>query len=220
MLSSTRFFLLAGLTCLPLCGACGVETTSAEAGGEIGVDPEQSDSQEPQAETPAEEPPAPIEVVDLEVAGVRNLHQAGSIYTAGQHDEAGLRALQERGVRTVVNLRFPAETPDMDQGALAEELGLAWESRSFNSPETMTDELIAEVCASLSDESKHPLLLHCASANRVGAIWYVHRMLDHGIESEQAESEAREIGLRSDALLARANEYLAAQGVELGAEGE
>ena len=56
---------------------------------------------------------------------------------------------------------------------------------------------------------KHgPTLLHCAVADRVGAIWYAYRRLDGHLSPEAAKREADTVGLRSPAYLDRAREYV------------
>ena len=54
-------------------------------------------------------------------------------------------------------------------------------------------------------------MLHCGSANRVGAVWMVYRVLDEGVTWEQAHREALEVGLRTDGYVERAKEYVEAR---------
>lgn len=49
----------------------------------------------------------------------------------------------------------------------------------------------------VEDPDNAPLLIHCGSANRVGAMWALYRALK-GIPEEIALEEARTIGLQSD----------------------
>ena len=61
----------------------------------------------------------------------------------------------------------------------------------------------------LGDKKKQPLMLHCGSANRVGAIWLVHRVLDDGIDVDVAVVEAKKVGLRVPSYLEKAKDYIA-----------
>ena len=63
----------------------------------------------------------------------------------------------------------------------------------------------------LSDHERKPILVHCASANRVGAVWLAHRVLDDGLAYEAALAEAKTVGLKAPALEQRAKEYIDAR---------
>ena len=52
------------------------------------------------------------------------------------------------------------------------------------------------------------MLLHCASSNRVGAVWLAYRALDGGLSIEEAKAEAKIVGLKSPALEAKAIDYV------------
>jgi hypothetical protein len=51
-------------------------------------------------------------------------------------------------------------------------------------------------------------LIHCASANRVGAFWMIYRVLEQGWSEDKALAEAERIGLRSPALKQFAHDYI------------
>ena len=53
--------------------------------------------------------------------------------------------------------------------------------------------------------------MHCASANRTGAVWLAHRIVDGGLEFEAALAEARQVGLRTPAYEDRVREYVEAR---------
>jgi protein tyrosine phosphatase (PTP) superfamily phosphohydrolase (DUF442 family) len=56
--------------------------------------------------------------------------------------------------------------------------------------------------------AERPILLHCGSANRVGAVWLPYRVLDAGLAWDAALAEAKTIGLRTPALEAKAMDYV------------
>jgi len=60
-----------------------------------------------------------------------------------------------------------------------------------------TDFQIAEFAHIVEDANNAPLLIHCASANRVGAMWTMYRILD-GVPPKIAFEEGRTIGLQPD----------------------
>ena len=53
------------------------------------------------------------------------------------------------------------------------------------------------------------MFVHCGSANRVGALWLIKRVMKDGWTIAQATEEAKAIGLRSEKLEAFALKYLA-----------
>jgi hypothetical protein len=51
--------------------------------------------------------------------------------------------------------------------------------------------------------------IHCAAANRVGAVWLIKRVLVDGWDIERATAEAKRVGLRSPQLEQFALDYIA-----------
>ena len=84
---------------------------------------------------------------------------------------------------------------------------MAYANPGFQGPDQLTDTVLDESLALLRDADR-PLLMHCASANRTGAVWLAHRVLDGGLSVDQALIEARTVGLRSPAYEARVLEYV------------
>ncbi len=64
------------------------------------------------------------------------------------------------------------------------------------------------VRALLDDSARRPVLVHCASANRVGALLLPVLMLDRGMERDEALETAMQVGLRSEALARQALDYV------------
>ena len=132
----------------------------------------------------------------------------GDVYLAGQPSATDLGLYAEQGLRTVVSLRGENESIGYDERARAAELGLAYENLPYSKPEQLDDAFFARA-RELLGSAPRPLLVHCASGNRVGALWIPWRVLDGGIELEAAVAEARAIGLSSSALEQKAREYVA-----------
>ena len=53
-----------------------------------------------------------------------------------------------------------------------------------------------------------PVFVHCGSANRVGGMWMIKRVLQDKWTVEQARAEAEAIGLREPAMIAFVTEYI------------
>lgn len=135
------------------------------------------------------------------------LHVLDGILFAGQPSAEDLDQAQRLGVKTVINLRHAAEIADFDEGQAVESRGMRYVNVPFGKAEELTAAVFDKLRAELRD-SKRPILLHCASANRVGAVWLPYRVLDGRLDVEPALAEAQAIGLRSAAYEARARAYV------------
>ena len=146
----------------------------------------------------------PPEAVDpAAIPAYRLLHPG--LAAAGQPTPAALAGLREMGFRTVVNLRSEKEGP-ADERAVVEAQGL----RYVSIPVTTDTFSLADVEALekvLNDPTAAPVLLHCASSNRVGAAWAVIQARK-GKSLEEAEAAGREAGLNSPAMAAAVRRVL------------
>jgi uncharacterized protein (TIGR01244 family) len=131
----------------------------------------------------------------------------GGVYLAGQPGEEDFKQFDAAGVKTVINLRAAGENKDFDEAKLLSELGMMYHNPGFNSPQTLSDPIFRRVRDLLNNKKNEPVLLHCASGNRVGALWLAHRVIDDGIPYDQALEEARAIGMKP-AFEARVKEYI------------
>jgi protein tyrosine phosphatase (PTP) superfamily phosphohydrolase (DUF442 family) len=137
-------------------------------------------------------------------------HVIGNVILASQPSPADIEALRAAGIRTVINLRAASEI-NWDEGAQVRGLGMQYLNPGFSTPDQLTDSIFDSVREALRSNRDQQVLLHCASANRVGAAWLAHRVLDGGLDYPTALEEAQTVGLRSPELEARAREYIARQ---------
>lgn len=131
------------------------------------------------------------------------------VATAGQPRADQLRALAAAGYRAVLDLRTAGEPRGYDEAAVARDAGLRYESVPVTTP---ADGDFDAVRSFLSDESNVPVLVHCASANRVGALLLPYLVLDLGHPLEDALPAAQRIGLRSPELAEAALRYIRSRG--------
>jgi len=132
------------------------------------------------------------------------------VATGGQPTETAYSKLAANGYRAVLNLRTPSEGFDLErEKQLVEKAGLKYISipviGSAPKPE-QADEFIRAV----KDSANQPMLIHCGSANRVGAFWMIYRVVEQGWPEDKALDEAIQIGLRSPDLKTFAQQYIAA----------
>ncbi len=128
------------------------------------------------------------------------------IATAGQPRAEQFRKLADAGIRTVIDLRPPEEPRGFDEVAAVREAGLRYVNVPVT-PQTLGDADFDRVRALLNDPANRPALLHCASANRVGAVLLPYLMLDEGRSQDDALEMARQVGLRSSEMADAALHY-------------
>lgn len=126
----------------------------------------------------------PLAVLPRHVA--LNEHQ----HVSGQPSVEAIAKLKSAGITTVIDLRPDAETPDLDEKAVVEESGLRYRSLPIASPADLTRENVIKFDQLLKESQKEDVLVHCASANRVGAMLALRA---HWLEGKSAE-EALAIG--------------------------
>lgn len=131
----------------------------------------------------------------------------GGITLAGQPTRADFEEARKQGFKTVVNYRKPGEFADFDEKALVESLGMNYISLPWHGEAELTDAIFTEGRKSLRD-AQQPLLVHCATANRVGAIWLAYRVLDKGVAFDAALAEAKAIGLKTPGFETKAKDYI------------
>jgi uncharacterized protein (TIGR01244 family) len=113
----------------------------------------------------------------------------------GQPDEAALRQAAEAGIEVVVNLRGPTESTDFDQSQLVAELGMTYVRLPISGANDLTPENVRAFGGFLEAIGDRPALLHCASGNRVGALFALHAGLNEGMDTEAALELGREHGM-------------------------
>jgi uncharacterized protein (TIGR01244 family) len=126
---------------------------------------------------------------------------------AGQPTPAALQGLKEMGFRTVVNLRSEKEGP-ADEKAVVEAQGLRYVSIPIL-PDTFSLADVQALEKVLEDPTASPVLVHCASSNRVGAAWAVIQARK-GKSLEEAEAAGRAAGLASPQMEAALRRVLGA----------
>lgn len=132
-----------------------------------------------------------------------------SFATAGQPKETAFAKLSASGFRSVLNLRTDAEGIDLArEREMAEKAHLKYINVPV-APPSISDETVNAFIAAVEDKSNHPMLIHCGTANRVGAMMMIYRVLKQGWPEEKAMEEAARIGLTSPGLKKFSQDYIA-----------
>lgn len=118
-----------------------------------------------------------------------------TIATAGLLKDGAVAELKPLGFVTVLDLRGPKEGTASEQ-ADVESRGL----RYFNIPvieQAPTDEQVEAFTHIVEDPANQPILIHCSTANRVGAMWTLYQVRK-GLSVAIALEEGRSIGLQTE----------------------
>lgn len=129
------------------------------------------------------------------------------VITAGQPSPAQLEALGAARCVTVVDLRAASEPRGFDERAAVAAAGMEYFPIPLTA-ETVSDVEFDRVRDVLSDRAERPVLVHCASANRVGALLIPFFVLDEGLPESEALAAAKRVGLRSPELAGKALDYV------------
>ena len=157
------------------------------------------------------QPPVVSEKLEpYECGEITRLHTLDSIFLASQPKPTDFEQASKSGVRTVINIRHDKEITGFDEEAVVKGHGMNYVHLPWNGVDELTDEIFAQT-RELLNTAERPILLHCGSANRVGAVWIPWRVLDGGLSFDEALAEAKVVGLKTAGFIDRAREYLASQ---------
>ena len=145
-----------------------------------------------------------------ELGGTPNVHALDTVWLAGQPSQSDFGQAKAAGIKTVINLRQAGEFTAFDEEQVVTSLGLQYIALPWRGPNELTDEVFDRT-RELLRSVEQPVLLHCGSANRVGAVWLPWRVLDGGLTFEEALEEAHTVGLRTEAYEAKARDYVERQ---------
>ena len=131
-----------------------------------------------------------------------------NIATGAQPAAAAFAKLANRGFRAVLSLRTDTEGVDLKKDReLTEAAGM----RYLQIPVVTAapaPERVEEFLKTVADQKNYPLLIYCGSANRVGALWMIYRVVANGWTEEKALAEAVKIGLTRPELKSFVQSYL------------
>jgi uncharacterized protein (TIGR01244 family) len=143
-------------------------------------------------------------------AGITNFTKVDAVVACGGATEtSALDGLKADGFKSVINLRLATE-----QGANIEENQARAKALGLNyfhlplSGAAPDPKVVDQFLAVVSNTANQPVYIHCGSANRVGAVWLVKRVLQDGWPVDKATAEAKAIGLTAPGLEKFALEYI------------
>jgi uncharacterized protein (TIGR01244 family) len=145
-------------------------------------------------------------------AGITNYTKVDAVVACGGATEiSALDGLKADGFKSVINLRLANEPGANipENQAKAQALGMNYFHLPFAgaSPDP---KIVDQFLSVVSTKANQPVYIHCGSANRVGAVWLVKRVLQDGWPVDKATTEAKAIGLTAAPLEKFALDYIAA----------
>lgn len=122
--------------------------------------------------------------------------QGDGRYSAGQPTAEQLQTLSAHGIGVVIDLRADSETPELDEAALVRSLGLDYHNLPVGGAAGLTRDNVQALDRLIADAGDRPLLVHCASSNRVGAMMALREAWLRGATSEHALEVGRAWGMK------------------------
>jgi len=118
------------------------------------------------------------------------------VLSGGQPTPEQIEAAARAGYRTVINLRGEKESGFEWEPQTVEELGMKYEHLPVTGKDSLTHERIERIDAVLTAALQEgPVLLHCASGNRIGAVLALRAAWVEDMDPEEALAYGRASGM-------------------------
>ena len=117
------------------------------------------------------------------------------VLTGGQPTPEQLEAIAAAGYKTIVNLRPADEEGSWDEAPAAGELGLEYIALPIAGGDDLDVEDARELEELLTNDDLQPMVIHCASGNRVGALFAMHAFHMRRASAEEALQVGRDAGM-------------------------
>ena len=172
-LSSGLMFLVAPA---PASGAPAIPDASASAGLTLSV--QQRESLRPSAWAQP-----------IELPGVPNLYMMSDrLYRSGQPTAEGMARLEDLGIKTVLNISFHSDIPEMAATRMAYE-------QIYMKTWHPEEEDVVRFLRIVSDPGRGPVLVHChRGADRTGTLCAIYRVVVQGWSKDDALREMTQGG--------------------------
>lgn len=123
------------------------------------------------------------------------MNPADGLLVGGQPTQQALHRLAADGYGVVINLRGLEEFDGYDEPNVAEALGMAYYAIPVSGAGDLSLENVRQLDQILASHADSKILVHCASGNRVGALFALRAAWLHNRSPEQALDAGRVHGL-------------------------
>jgi protein tyrosine/serine phosphatase len=130
------------------------------------------------------------------VDGLPNFHRVSArLFRGGRPTREGMAALEQLGVRTIVDLRDRSGISFVDR-TRARARGIRYHRIPLGKLRGPTPATMARILRILADPESGPVYVHCRrGSDRTGTVIACHRIANEGWSAEEAIAEARERGM-------------------------
>ena len=129
---------------------------------------------------------------------IKNAYRAfPGILTGGQPSSAQLHAAKQAGYKTIVNLRPEYEHRGQIEASTVKAAGMRYIQIPVAGAEGINFKNSERLREALADINNYPIMVHCASGNRVGALFALDAFQHYQLSTKQAISVGKKSGLTS-----------------------
>ncbi|MFB0980901.1 MAG: sulfur transferase domain-containing protein [Alteromonadaceae bacterium] len=132
--------------------------------------------------------------INIDKISAQNTQQfTPKFIVGGQPSEIDLVILSKSGIKTIINLRGDEEFNDFDEKAEVEALGMNYITIPILGASGINNENLKLFSAAI--QNKEQAFVHCASGNRVGAMFALDAYFNHKKSLKEAISIGKQSGL-------------------------
>ena len=133
-----------------------------------------------------------VQGVETEELFLNSVALGDTMIAGGQPTTEELAGLHDAGYRTVINLRKPSES--LTSAEVSAELGMSYIAIPIDGSSGLT-EVNARVFAEALRQAETPMIVHCGSGNRVGAMFALKAFYVDGRSADEALEVGKASGL-------------------------
>ncbi len=135
---------------------------------------------------------------------IRNAKQPfPGILTGGQPTDEQLMLAAKAGIKTVINLRSEREMSGLNEVGKVTLLKMNYLSIPVDGAAGVSEKNSQRLAEALSNPELYPVMVHCASGNRVGALFALDANKRLGLSKDEALAVGKRAGLTSLELLVK-----------------
>ena len=130
------------------------------------------------------------------LVAIPNARMFEGMLVGGHPSAEQLRQAKDAGYRTIINLQLDREPDVAEERALAEELGFRYVAIPTPGAAGMTQKYAVALDEAIRNNPQ-PTIVHCASGNRVGALFALRAYYVQGKQPDVAMRAGQESGVTS-----------------------
>lgn len=130
-----------------------------------------------------------------QLGSMRNVSFSGEYWLGSIPSAADLDLARRRGIERVIDLCTPDELPAYDLPLTCRTLGLEFVDAGLHSATDISDGSVDRVVALLGEADMPKTLIFCGSGSTSAMFFAIHRVVNEGLELDEALLEARRSGM-------------------------